>query len=166
MLFLLSLLFACFCFLHYWRVVILTAPQTTTVVCSSVCTDRFQWLFLVERGTGRNEHSVVVEWISARMWCLVSARSSSLYVLYLFVRFCFGLLSTCCATSGWLFEISLCENSINQNQSMSSTNYDVEYISGMTTAHYFRNALYGYIIYMFVVSVLRISHDPLLALCM
>ena len=60
-LFLLSLLFACCCFLHYWRVVILTALQATTTVvyflccvCSSECTDWFQWLFLVERGTGRN----------------------------------------------------------------------------------------------------------------
>ena len=47
-------------------------------------------------------------------WCLVSA-CSSWYVLYLFVvRFSFGLLSTC-VTTGWIFEISLCENSINQS---------------------------------------------------
>ena len=52
-------------------------------------------LFLVERGTGRNEQGVVVEWISACVWCLVSACSPSWYVLYLFVRFFFGLLSTC-----------------------------------------------------------------------
>ena len=97
----LSLLFACCCFLHYWGVVILTAVQTTTVVyflccvCSSEGTDWFQWLFLVGRGTGRNEHGVIVEWISACLWCLVSACSSSVYVLYLFGRFSFGRLSTC-----------------------------------------------------------------------
>ena len=68
---------------------------------------------LIERRTGRNEHGIVVEWISACV-CLVLACSSSWYVLYLFVRFSFGLLSTC-VTNGWIFEISLCENSINQS---------------------------------------------------
>ena len=35
-----------------------------------------------------HEHGVVVEWIiSACVWCLVSACSSSWYILYLFVRF-------------------------------------------------------------------------------
>ena len=63
-----ALCFFC-CFLHYWRVVILTAIQATTVV-----------YFLC---TGRNEHGGVVVWISARV-CLVSACSSSWYVLYLF----------------------------------------------------------------------------------
>ena len=38
-------------------------------------------LFLIEWGTGRNGHGVVVEWTSACMWCLVSACSSSWYVL-------------------------------------------------------------------------------------
>ena len=66
--------FACCCVLHYWRVIILTPPQTNTVVyylccvCSSECTDSFQWLFLVELGTGRNKH-VVVEWIYACVRC-------------------------------------------------------------------------------------------------
>ena len=41
-------------------------------VCSSECTDWFQWLILVEGGTG-NEHGVVVRWISACVWRLVSA---------------------------------------------------------------------------------------------
>ena len=41
-------------------------------------------VILIERGAGRNEHGVVVEWISACVWCLVSACSSSWYVLYLF----------------------------------------------------------------------------------
>ena len=69
--------FAFCCFLHYWRVVILTALQAAIVVyflccgCSSECTDWFQWIFLVERGTGRNEHGVVVVWISARV-CVFS----------------------------------------------------------------------------------------------
>ena len=98
---------ACCCFLHYWRVIILTALQTSTVVY-------FLRLFLVERGTGRNEHGVVVEWISACV-CLVSECSSSWHVLYLFVLFSFGLLSTC-VTAGWIFEINLCENSINKNK--------------------------------------------------
>ena len=48
------------------------------------------------------------------MWCLVSAYSSSWYVLYLFVWFSFWLLSTC-VTTGWIFEISLCANSFNQS---------------------------------------------------
>ena len=34
----------------------------------------------------------------------------SWYVLYLFVRFSLGLLSTCCVTTGWIFEICLCED--------------------------------------------------------
>ena len=33
-------------------------------------------LFLVERGTGKNEHGVVVEWISTCVWCLVTVCSS------------------------------------------------------------------------------------------
>ena len=99
MLFLISLLFAFCCFLNYWRVVILTALQATTVV-----------YFLC---TGGNGHGVAVVWISACV-CLVSACSSSWYVLYLFVRFSFGLLSTC-VTTGWIFEISLCEDSIQFN---------------------------------------------------
>ena len=100
-----SFVFACCCFLHYWRVVILTALQATTVVyflccvCSSECTDWFQWWFLVERGTGRNEHGVVVEWISTCVWCLVSTCSSSWYVLYFFVWFSFMFMSHC-VTSG------------------------------------------------------------------
>ena len=94
-LFLISLLFAFCCFLNYWRVVILTALQATTVV-----------YFLC---TGGNGHGVAVVWISACV-CLVSACSSSWYVLYLFVRFSFGLLSTC-VTTGWILEISLCEDS-------------------------------------------------------
>ena len=69
-----AIFFAC-CFLHYWRVVILT-----------------------------------VEWIPVCV-CLVSAWSSSWYVLYLFVRFSLGLLSTC-VTTGWIFEISSCEDSV------------------------------------------------------
>ena len=69
---------------------------------------------LVERGTGRNGHRFAVEWISACVWYLVPAYSSSWYVLYLFVRFSFGLLSTC-VTTGWIFEISLSENSIQFN---------------------------------------------------
>ena len=76
-----------------------------------VPTDFSGYLILVERGTGRNEHGAVVEWISAYVWCLVSACSSSWYVLYLFVRF---FLSTR-VTSGWIFEISLSANSINQS---------------------------------------------------
>ena len=44
--------------------------------------------------------------------CLVSACSSSWFVLCLFVWFSFGLLSTC-VTTGWIFDISLCVNSIN-----------------------------------------------------
>jgi len=122
--FFLFLLFACCCFLGYWRLVVLTTELSRQVLSRCwfpllLCL--FLWMnrlisvvILVERGTGRNEHGVVVEWISACVWCLVSACSSSWYVLYLFVRFSFGLLSTC-VTTGWIFEISLCENSINQS---------------------------------------------------
>ena len=118
MLFLLSLLFACCCFLHYWRVVILTALQKTTVTVFSLCCVFF-WMYrmisvFLFSWTGNGQEwtwCVVVEWISACVCCLVSACSSSWYVLYLFVRFSFELLSTCVAT-GWIFERSLCENSI------------------------------------------------------
>ena len=84
----------------------------------------FSVVFLVERGTGRNKHGVVVEWISEWCVCLVSA-CSSWYVLYLFVRFSFGLLSTC-VTTGWIFEISLCENSI---KSINSSSHIIFYLS-------------------------------------
>ena len=89
-------------------------------VCSSECTDCFQCLSLNERGTGRNEHGVVVKWTSACLWCLFSACSSSWYVLYLFVWFSFGLLSTR-VTTGWIFEISLCEDSIQFKLKIQST---------------------------------------------
>ena len=101
---------AIFCFVLFVFLCSLLAGNYYCCVCSSECNDWFQWLFLAERGMGRNEHGVVVEWISAYV-CLVSACSSSWYVLYLFVRFSFGLLSTC-VTTGWIFEISLCKNSI------------------------------------------------------
>ena len=61
----------------------------------------------------RNVKNNPLDWV----WCLVSAFSSSwyvLYLLYLFVRFSFGLLSTC-VTTGWIFEIGVCANSINQS---------------------------------------------------
>ena len=73
-------------------------------------TDWFQRIFLVERETGRNEHGVVVKWISA---CVVFNLSVFFVVVcnILIVRFSFGLLSIF-VTTGWIFEISLCANSI------------------------------------------------------
>ena len=56
-------------------------------------------VILVERGAGRNEHGVVVVWISA-------------YVLYIFVCAVFLWAPEHCVTTGWIFEISLCENSV------------------------------------------------------
>ena len=82
-------------------------------MCSSECTDWFQWLFLVEGGTGRSEHGVVVEWISACVWCLVSSCSSLCYVQHVIVRFSFGgrifdgdylTLWSGCERSGWINE--------------------------------------------------------------
>ena len=53
---------------------------------------------LVERGMGRNEHgAAVVEWISACV-VLVSACSSSWYILFNLLCVSFGLLSTCVTT--------------------------------------------------------------------
>ena len=97
--FALSSLIACYCFLSYWWVVILTALQTTTFVyflCLYVplnipidFSGYFSW-----KGNGRSEHGVVVvEWISACVWCLVSACSSSWHVLYFWAT-SFELLST------------------------------------------------------------------------
>ena len=64
-----------------------------------------------------------------RVCVLVSACSSSWYVLYLFVRFSYGLLSTC-VTTGWIFEITLSVNSINQ-----SILSDKQYFRGIDTAY-------------------------------
>ena len=53
-------------------------------------------VILVERGTGRNKHDVVVEWISA--WCVCVVFSLSVFLrrrmYYIYVWFSLGLLST------------------------------------------------------------------------
>ena len=71
---------------------------------------------VIFRGTGNGQ-----EWtwccsrMDIRVQCLVSACSSSWYVLYIFVWFSFGLLSTC-VTMGWIFEISYVRIQFNSIQ--------------------------------------------------
>ena len=84
--FLLYLLFACCCFLHYCRVVVLTelSRQLLSRCWFHVLLCVFLWMYrlisvviLVERGQVRNEHGVIVAGISLWVWCLVSACSLS-----------------------------------------------------------------------------------------
>ena len=77
---------------------------------------------------------LTVEWIPACV-CLVLACSSSWYVLYLFVRFSLGLLSTC-VTTGWIFEISLCENSIQFNTTQYANIFGGSILLKLSTTQY------------------------------